>query len=304
MGEQAGTVTDAAVDGGARYDLHTHSTFSDGSQTPEQIVAEACGLGLARIAITDHDSLRQLSRVRRVARDAAIPVLAGTEVSCMDHRTGRKIHILAFGLEATRDSSGPLERIVDETLAARTANTLWQAWRIIRARVEFDRWGLSMEELLRASRESTGVYKQHVMWALTELDYNDARYQACYRRLFKNGGIAQRDIDYPEATEAVRAVREQGGVPVLAHPQQMNSWESVPDLLRAGLMGIEAYHPDNDEAATARVFELVREHGLIATGGSDYHGRNGAPALGQCTIAAEEAGEGVERLFERERTLG
>ncbi len=289
------------------FDLHMHSVFSDGSQTVAKLIDEARDRGLARIAVTDHDSLHQLSRVRTAAQEAAFPVLAGVEASCMDPHTGRKIHILAYGLEATPASNGPLEKIVNETLARRAANTLWQAWTLERTHAEFDGHTLSVQSVIETAGESTGVYKQHVMQALTGLDYCNAVYRREYRSLFKGDGIAVRDITYPDAASVVRAVREQGGVPVLAHPQQMDSWGAVPELVRAGLLGIEAFHPDNDAEASARCFELAREYGLFCTGGSDYHGRYGAPEhVGACFITPDEAascGDAVEALFRREADL-
>lgn len=287
------------------YDLHAHSAFSDGSQTVSELIAEARERGLAGIAVVDHDSLRQLSSVRAEARAAGFPVLAGVEVSCIDATSGRKVHILVYGLEATPDGCGPLERIVDETLALRCANSLWQAWTLERAGVAPCGHPATVASVLEVSHASTGFYKQHIMQALTGLCYRDAEYQRIYRRLFKGGGIVERDIPlYPEVIEAVRAAREQGGIPVLAHPQQMNSWDAVPALVAAGLMGIEAFHPDNDDAASARCFELARRFGLICTGGSDYHGRYGAPVcMGERFITPGEGGDAVARLFERERLL-
>ena len=286
------------------YDLHMHSTFSDGSQTVRELIDEAKAAGLAGIAITDHDSLKQLSRVRAIARELEYPVLAGCEVSCMDGQTGRKVHILSYGLEATPDGSGPLERIVDETLARRTSNTLWQAWTIMRAGVTFEGRSITLDDVVATAGESTAVSKQHVMQALTGLCYRDERYRPCYRGLFKNGGIAERDISYPEAEDVVRAAREQGGVPVLAHPQQMDSWSAVPRLVQAGLKGIEAFHPDNGSWATERACELARRYGLLCTGGSDYHGTYGAPRqVGACFITPQEAGAAVEQLFAREAAL-
>mgnify|MGYP004635546581 FL=1 len=287
------------------YDLHIHSVFSDGSQTVGELIAEAREQGLAGIAVVDHDSLRQLSSVRAEARAAGFPVLAGVEASCIDAASGRKVHILVYGLEATPDGSGPLERIVDETLALRCANTLWQAWTLERAGVAPCGHPATVASVLEVSRASTGVYKQHVMQALTGLCYRDAEYQRIYRQLFKDGGIVERDIpQYPEVLEVVRAAREQGGVPVLAHPRQMNSWDAVPALVTAGLMGIEAFHPDNDDAASARCFELAYRFGLMCTGGSDYHGRYGSPTcVGERFITPDEGGDAVARLFERERLL-
>ena len=208
-------------------------------------------------------------------------------------------------MEATADGSGPLERLVSGTLAARTANTLWQAWTIANAHERFPgRAPLSLDVLARTAAPSTGVYKQHIMEALSGLPYTDPAYQQLYRRLFKNGGIAQRDIGYPEAIDAVRAVREQGGIPVLAHPGQMDSWSMIPDLVEAGLQGIEVHHPDHTAIDVDRAREAAAAYDLLTAGGSDFHGRYGAPPmLGCCGISVGEAGERIVRLFERERAL-
>lgn len=286
------------------YDLHIHSVFSDGSKTARELIEDARAVGLAGIAVMDHDCLAQLSSVRAVAREMDYPVLAGAELSCIDGRRGRIVHILAYGLEASSDGSGPVEAIARETLALRTANSLWQAWRLVRAGVSYEGSALTLDAVMRAADASTGVYKQHVMWALTKLAYCDEAYQRIYRKLFKNGGIAQRDIVYPDVSDVVRAVREQGGVPVLAHPRQTDSWDAVPELVRAGLLGIEAYHPDHDAGAETRAREAAHDRGLLVTGGSDYHGVFGAPtSVAERFIMPGEAGERVEELFLRERHL-
>lgn len=294
---------DACAAEGA-YDLHSHSVFSDGSCTVDELIGQARAAGLAGLAITDHDGLSQLSYVRERSRELDFPVLAGTEVSAWNPETGRKVHVLVFGLEATSDGSGPLERIVARTLAARTANTLWQAWTLMRVGVEFEGRAVTPDAVCRVAGESTGVYKQHIMQALCDRPYADCDYQACYKRLFKNGGIAQRDISYPVAVDVVRAAREQGGVPVLAHPGQMDSWSAVPDLVCAGLCGIEVHHPDHDKFDVSHAFELAVRYDLLVTGGSDFHGRYGAPnALGCSCIAARETAGAVEELFAAEAVL-
>lgn len=286
------------------WDLHSHSVFSDGSCTPEELIAEALEAGLERLAITDHDSLRQLSAVRACARRLNFPVLAGTEVSARDYVTGRNVHILAFGLEATSDGSGPLERLVNDTLYQRTANTLWQAWVLKRCGAEFSGRYISLDDVVETAGQSLGVYKQHVMESLTHRHHEDPDYQFFYQCQFKGESPANHDIRYPAAADAVRAVREQGGVPVLAHPGQMNSWASLPELVQAGLLGIEAYHPDHGAVEEELAFEAAARYGLFVTGGSDYHGKYGAPAaLGEAFVMPEEAGEAVEQLFRREREL-
>lgn len=115
------------------YDLHAHSAFSDGSQTVSELIAEARERGLRASRWSTTIACDNFRPCERQARAAGFPVLAGVEVSCIDATSGRKVHILVYGLEATPDGSGPLERIVDETLALRCANSLWQAWTLERA---------------------------------------------------------------------------------------------------------------------------------------------------------------------------
>jgi len=269
-----------------------------------ELIDQACARGLARIAITDHDSLSQLSVIRARSRRMDFPVLAGVEVSAADAETGRKVHVLGYGLEATIGGVGPLERIVTETLRARTANTLWQAWAIMRSGAAHEGRTLDVDEVIRMARDSMGVYKQHVMEALTHLPYRDAEYQWFYQSLFKGSGVAAHDIGYPTAVEAVHAIVEQGGTAVLAHPGQMDSWPAVPRLVDAGLAGIEAFHPDHAPTDVDRALATAREFGLFVTGGSDYHGRYGAPAhVGVCFVTPAEAGEAIDALFAREVTL-
>ena len=283
------------------FDLHMHSTFSDGSKTVESLIRRGREQGLAGIAITDHDSLTQLASVRSTARELGFPVLAGVEVSTFDAESGHKAHILAYGLSATESGDSKLERILATTLQLRAANTLWQAWTIMRHGVSFNGRGLALDDVIRIGSDSASVYKQHIMEALTGLPYNDPEYQRVYRSLFKNGGIAQITFPYPDTCEVIGAIRELGGHPVLAHAGQMDNWDAVPRFVEAGLEGIEVRHPDHGDAEVAQALELAARFDLMRTGGSDYHGKFGGPtSVGCVTISADEAGEATLALFDEE----
>lgn len=299
----------------ARFDLHSHSLYSDGSCSATELIDRARATRLAGLAITDHDSLSQLSRVRAAARLDRFPVLAGVEVSACDTETGRKVHLLGFGLQATPDESGPLEMLCAKTRARRTANTLWQAWTIMRAFRQKGRLGpdgvasivvpgFTVDDVINRAATSSAVYKQHIMEALCHLPYRDERYQKLYRALFKGDGVAVREVGYPDAVDAVRAIREQGGHAVLAHPGQTDSWGVIPRLVKAGLEGIEVHHPDHELRDVSLARDAAIRYGLFRTGGSDFHGAYGAaPRLGCCTIGTAEAGDAVAKLFETERAL-
>lgn len=286
-------------------DLHMHSTFSDGSKTVSELIGDARQAELAGIAICDHDALSQLSFVRATAREMGFPVLAGVEVSAFDPASGHKVHLLGYSLEATPDGSGPLERLVARTLADRTANTLWQAWKLCKLGESFRGTAPDLDLVAQVAGDSLGVYKQHLLEAVSGLPHSDPAYAELSKSWFRGPhALVGRSISYPSALEALRCIREQGGVAVLAHPGQMDNWSIVPDLVAAGLQGIEAHHPDHTSEHVERARELSRRYGLFVTGGSDYHGKYGASAcVGVRCVSVEEAGPAVQRLFEREASL-
>ena len=194
-------------------------------------------------------------------------VVGGIEVSAYDFERGRKVHILGLGVE---EGAPALAALCGPTLQQRNANSLWQLDRLVEAGYEVD-----VERALELGRASTCLYKQHLMAALTSEPYPSAGYRTLYRSLFKDGGICDRDIDYVDARDAVRAVVEDGGLAVLAHPGQLDSYDLLPDLVECGLGGIERFHPDHTLADHARCAELAVRHRLVCTSGSDYHGRFG-----------------------------
>lgn len=250
-----------------RADFHVHSTISDGSCTFEEIVGMARSEGMTHIAFTNHDTTRGLAEAVRCGEEAGVCVVGGIEVSAYDFERGRKVHVLGFCLD---ERASALDELCAPTLVARDANTRWQLERIEEAGYDVDR-----ETFVRLSNVSTCAYKQHVMASLIDEPYDSSAYQVLYRSLFKGGGIADRDISYVDARDAVRAIVEDGGLAVLAHPGQLDSWELVPELVACGLSGVEKYHHDHDRQDESRAQEIADRFGLFCTGGSDYHGAFG-----------------------------
>nr|WP_157011278.1 MULTISPECIES: phosphoribosyl 1,2-cyclic phosphate 1,2-diphosphodiesterase [Eggerthella] len=248
-------------------DLHVHSTMSDGSDTFEQVLEQAAQRGVERLAFTNHDTTAGLTAARELGERLGVQVVGGIEVSAYDFERGRKVHILGLGVE---EGAPALAALCGSTLERRHANSLWQLDRLVEAGYEVD-----VERALELGRASTCLYKQHLMAALTSEPYPSAAYRTLYRSLFKNGGICDRDIDYVDARDAVRVVVEDGGLAVLAHPGQLDSYDLLPDLVECGLGGIERFHPDHTLADHARCAELAVRYRLVCTGGSDYHGKFG-----------------------------
>lgn len=196
-------------------------------------------------------------------------VIGGIEISAYDFERSRKVHVLGLGLS---EDAPAIAALCAPTLEKRDANTRWQLEQVIRAGYDVD-----MDIFNRLSSASTCAYKQHIMAALIDEPYGTPAYKALYNALFKGGGIADRDIEYVDARDAVRAIVSDGGLPVLAHPGQMDSWDVVSELVSCGLAGIEKYHHDHDAADEAHAQDLAERFGLFVTGGSDYHGVFGKP---------------------------
>lgn len=251
-----------------KTDFHVHSTMSDGSDTFEQVLAQARERGLERLAFTNHDTTAGLAAARELGERMGVQVVGGIEVSAYDFERGRKVHILGLGLE---EGAPALAALCGPVLERRNANSLWQLDRLVEAGYAVD-----AERALELANASTCLYKQHIMAALTDEPYTSAGYRTLYRSLFKNGGICDRDIDYVDAHDAVRAIVEDGGLAVLAHPGQLDSYDLLPSLVACGLGGIERFHPDHGPADHARCADLAERYGLVCTGGSDYHGAFGS----------------------------
>ena len=211
---------------------------------------------------------------------ASLTYISGIEISAWNPSSGRKVHILGFGL---KEDSPAIAALCDPTLRARTENTAWQQEQLEKAGYQLD------YELLKKLRSaSTGFYKQHLMAALTTDPFTSQEYQTLYRSLFKGDGICKRDISYVDARDAVAAINEDGGVAVLAHPGQLDSYDMVPALVDAGLWGIEKFHPDHTQADWDLCAELADRYGLECTGGSDFHGDFGeVERLGQCMLSID-----------------
>lgn len=253
-----------------KADFHVHSTVSDGSYTFAELLEQAKDQGLSHIAFTNHDTTRGLAEAARLGANSGVRVIGGVEVSAYDFERGRKVHVLGLGLS---EDAPAIAELCTPTLEKRDANTRWQLEQIINAGYDVD-----LDTFDRLSSAATCAYKQHVMAALIDEPYGAPAYRALYNALFKGGGIADRDIAYVDARDAVRAIVADGGLPVLAHPGQMDSWDFVPELVSCGLSGIEKYHHDHDAADEEHAQNLANQFGLFVTGGSDYHGTFGKPA--------------------------
>jgi len=255
-------------------DLHVHSRLSDGSLTIAELFSEAELAGLSFLSVTDHDTTLGAQECLALGEERGIKAIPGIEISAYDRKRGRKAHILGYAYDLPANS---LEGLCGPTLAARDEMTRRQIGILADAG-----YPISIREVEDEAGASTALYKQHLMAVLSRKGIADGIDGKEYVNLFKRGGVCSLEIEYPDVFDALKAVHADGGVAVLAHPGQLDSWELLDELADAGLDGVEAFHPDHGLFDRCRVFAAAIDHSrLILTGGSDFHGEYGRiPGLG------------------------
>ncbi|MHC5249545.1 PHP domain-containing protein [Enterococcus sp. LJL90] len=272
-----------------KADLHVHSHFSDGTYSPEALLRRAINFKISDLAVVDHDTFAGVEKLQAVFEGSPVNYIAGIEISAYDFQRQRKVHLLGYNLQRREY----VEALCQPLLEARSENTLQQLKIIQKAG-----YRISQEAVLKKAQDSTAVYKQHVMAALIDAGYEAEIYGPLYQKLFKNHGIAQRDIEYINVFEAAEAIRQGGGKVVVAHPGQLDSYDLIPELASCGLDGIEKYHPDHTAADHERVQLLADTLQLATYGGSDFHGAYGPDFFGKCAIENVQEFPDTLRLFQ------
>jgi 3',5'-nucleoside bisphosphate phosphatase len=270
-----------------RIDLHTHSSVSDGTETPGELVASAAAAGLDVVALTDHDTTAGWAEASDAARERGVALVPGTEVSALSR--GVSVHLLSY----LQDPADPaLARVIAQTRDARL-----HRGRAIVERLAED-LPITWDDVLAQQSPGTVVGRPHIADALVALGVVPDR-TAAFADLLSARGRYYVPYYAPEAVEAVEAILASGGVPVFAHPGADGRGRVVPDsdveeLAEAGLAGLEVHHRDHTPEQRARLTALADRLGLLVTGSSDYHGTGKDNVLGENTTAPEVLAE-IER---------
>lgn len=246
-------------------DLHTHTRCSDGEQSPEVLVERAAKRGLQVLAVTDHDTVEGISPAATAAEKQGLHFVSGIELSVtLDER---EIHLLAYGIDPGHSG---LKRHLEAMQAARR-DRVWTIVERLRGQ------GIDAEdEQLRADVASVhAVGRPHVAAALVRGGYVETE-RAAFEQYLGEGTPG--DVAKPAfpAPDALALIHDAGGVGVLAHPGHWTSGRQVRRLVEAGLDGLETIHPSHDPSLRGYYERLARSYDLLATGGSDYHGRTDA----------------------------
>lgn len=274
-------------------DLHCHTKMSDGSVEADEIVLLAAQSGIPVISVTDHDTFSGSARAEMVGEKYGVRVIPGAEFSTTDPLTGRKAHILCYFCKNPSYLENLCVHMRDERNRA--------AELMIRKVTEI--YPVTREMILRRAKGGTVVYKQHIMHALMDAGCADEFYGTVYHRLFNSrDGLAYAPVHYPDVHEVTARIREAGGIAVLAHPGEYDSYALLEQLAQDHeIDGVETWHPKNRDGDEQRFSETAGKYGLIMTGGTDFHGmyrKKGMP-LGTCTTPDDQLekliGLGVRR---------
>jgi predicted metal-dependent phosphoesterase TrpH len=254
-------------------DLHSHTTASDGTLTPRQLVREAARRGVRVLAVTDHDSTDGLAEATaEAALHPPLTIVPGLEINCdappAPDGGGAEVHILGYYVDC--DAAW-----FQDFLRAQRAE---RAARVHRIAARLAELGMPIDpaEVFAIVKEGSPG-RPHIAQVMVNRGYVKSVREAFDRWLHASGPANVPRTRLTPA-DAVRVIRRAAGVPVFAHPGLADRDALIPELIDAGLLGIEAVYAEHSAAQTAHYKDICRAHGLVATGGSDYHGERSGRA--------------------------
>jgi predicted metal-dependent phosphoesterase TrpH len=268
----------------AGYDLHAHSDRSDGTLSPDEVVALAGRRDLAGIALTDHDTFDGLDEAAAAAEELGLDFVPGIEFSA--EYDGASLHILGYWVD-------PHDEAVNAELD-RLSATRFRRGELIVEKLRELGFEIDFERVRRIAGGQT-IARPHVAQAMVEAGIV-ATEQEAFDRYISDDGLAYVPKHALEPLEALRLIRRAGGGCVLAHPGMWKGNGSVPDELiermaEGGMVGLEVWHPDHDEEMRSRYAALAERLGLVATSASDCHGERYGYRMGTERTDAETVRE-------------
>lgn len=272
-----------------KFDLHTHTTASDGTDTPAQLIERAAQAGFSLIAVTDHDTLGGLAEAEAAGKRLGVQVIPGVEISAGEEP---EVHVLGYGMRERER----LEQALASQRAARRDRMRLMIEKLRAIGVQVD-----AQRVAQLSGDSVG--RPHLARALVEMGcVQDVR--EAFARYLSPGKPAYVPREKLTVPQAIRLLRECGATPVIAHPGQNRGasfWmrERLNALRDEGLMGLEAYHMAHSPAECLAFDRMARSLGLLVTGGSDYHGTVKQVALGDGMSAWRTCEQDLEAFLQK-----
>lgn len=242
-------------------DLHTHSDFSDGTSSPEDVVHHALKSGVQIYALTDHDTMDGVLRAKAVCQAHNTAFINGVEISTRDHD---HLHFTAYNIDV---NNRDFQTFLAENRQKRKS-------RILKIILQLQQVGVNITEEDVWARAPHTISRAHVADALKTKGFASSRQDAFRKYLVpeKAGYVPSAGVS---ALEAIKQIKKAGGLAVLAHPGiTIGHWD-FPAWTEAGLDGIEVFYPAHTFTLKQELLAIARKYGLFATAGSDYHGPKG-----------------------------
>ena len=249
-------------------DLHLHSTYSDGSYTPEELVKKSLEKDLTTIAIADHDTVEGISLAKKASKSLSIEVIPGIEFSTF--RGKSEIHILGYFI----DYHDP--KLLKETKKIFSAREN-RAKKMVEL---LNEQGINISfEQVKSLAGDDFLGRPHVAKAMVEKGYINKVGEAFTKEYIANGGKAYVSKYRLKPKKAIDLILKADGIPVLAHPKFINNgqemdYKDIKEMKNYGLKGIEVYQSKHDKKAEEKYTRIAEELDLLITGGSDFHGEN------------------------------
>lgn len=256
------------------FDLHTHTTASDGTLKPKELVALAKNKGLEGIAITDHDTTLGIEEALEAGNALNITVLPGIEISTTFR--DEEVHILGYLLDW-------------QNIALQKKLTDLREERKERAKKMITRlnklgYPLDYGEVQKIAGEGV-IGRPHLAAALIKYGHVSSQEEA-FNRFLDRGSLAYFPRKKLSLVEAIELLRIGKAVPILAHPGKIDNWSIIEPLIQKGLSGIEVYHPSNGKIQTEKLKKMCKLKGLIPTGGTDFHEERSETILGSIKVGS------------------
>ncbi|MBV8780695.1 MAG: PHP domain-containing protein [Phycisphaerae bacterium] len=250
-------------------DLHCHSTASDGTLAPDEVVRVAKQNGLVGLALTDHDTVAGVPGAATEAHRVGIAFIAGIEISCEYPRPGT-MHLLGYGIDPDNPTLRDMTKTLIDGRNKRNEKMI----------ARFNEIGipLTMEKVLEQSGDGV-IGRPHFAAALMKMGVVSTIAEA-FKTYLGQGGRVYFDKERLSPKQAIEMIRQAGGLTVLAHPSQLQKENNaqlenaIKELIDYGLAGVEVIHSDHRESLIDFLSELADKYHLLKTGGSDFHGSN------------------------------
>ncbi|OGR89763.1 MAG: hypothetical protein A3A86_04600 [Elusimicrobia bacterium RIFCSPLOWO2_01_FULL_60_11] len=271
-----------------KVDLHTHTTYSDGTLEPEELVEAAHRLGITHLAVSDHDSTGSLEPSRVKAAELGMTIIPAIEINTREEMSA--VHVLGYFID---DKDDAFQKILDHHRSLRT----------LRAGMILEKLGkmgikISISDFSHR-KGGAAIGRPHIADKLREKGIVFSRQEA-FDKFLAKGKPAYVFYEGPTPKDAIEAILSAKGVPVVAHPGYYVSPEAILELAKLGLQGLEVYYPTHNADQIGNFLDFAKKNDLLATGGSDYHGPgSGHERLGEMDVPEKI----VEQILERKRKL-